>query len=115
MVKGYSDHEHGALMLLKRISDAMPSDPDSDIRLREFRYTRGDSVALQVVADSQNALVYQRALHELEDAEGEKLFPGGVEMPGGMAKNQFRILAKLQEADEDESAARRTTAKKGDR
>ena len=115
MVKGYSDREHGALMLLKRISDAMPSDSDGEVRLREFRYTRGDSVALQVVADSQNALVYQRALHELEDADGEKLFPGGVEMPGGMAKNQFRILAKLQEPDEDESSPRRTTAKKGER
>ena len=115
MVKGYSDREHGALMLLKRISDAMPSDSDGEVRLREFRYTRGDSVALQVVADSQNALVYQRALHELEDADGEKLFLGGVEMPGGMAKNQFRILAKLQEPDEEESTSRRTTAKKGER
>lgn len=116
MVKGYSDREHGALMLLKRISDAMPSDSDTDdIRLREFRYTRDDAVALQVVADSQNALAYQRALHELEDAEGEKLFPGGVEMPGGMTKNQFRILAKLQEPDDEDAAPRRSSAKKGGR
>ena len=112
MVKGYSDREHGALMLLKRISDAMPSDSDTDdVRLREFRYTRDDSVSLQVVADSQNALAYQRALHELEDADGEKLFPGDVEMPGGMTKNQFKILAKLKEPDEEDAAPRRSSSK----
>ena len=113
MVKGYSDREHGALMLLKRISDAMPE--GDDIRLREFRYTRDDAVALQVIADSQNALDYQKALHELEDAEGEKLFPGGVEIPGGMSKNQFRIVATLKEPDEDEPAARRAGGRKRSR
>ncbi len=113
MVKGYSDREHSALMLLKRISDAMPE--GDDIRLREFRYTRDDAVALQVIADSQNALDYQKALHELEDADGEKLFPGGVEIPGGMSKNQFRIVATLKEPDEDEPAARRASGRKGTR
>ena len=110
MVKGYSDREHGALMLLKRITDAMPE--GDDIRLREFRYTRDDEVALQVIADSQNALDYQKALHELVDAEGEKLFPGGVEIPGGMSKNQFKILATLKEPDEDEPKGRRAGGRK---
>ena len=110
MVKGYSDREHGALMLLKRITDAMPA--GDDIRLREFRYTRDEDVALQVIADSQNALDYQRALHELSDAEGEKLFPGGVEIPGGMSKNQFKILATLKEPDEDEPKVRRASGRK---
>ena len=113
MVQGYSDREHGALMLLKRISDALPE--GDDIRLREFRYTRDDSVALQVIADSQNALDYQKALHDLEDADGEKLFPGGVEIPGGMSKNQFRIVATLTEPDEDEKPTRRTSGRKGAR
>ena len=113
MVQGYSDREHGALMLLKRISDALPE--GDDVRLREFRYTRDDSVALQVIADSQNALDYQKALHDLEDADGEKLFPGGVEIPGGMSKNQFRIVATLTEPDEDEKPTRRTSGRKGAR
>ena len=60
-----------------------------------------------MIADSQNALDYQRALHDLSDADGEKLFPGGVEIPGGMSKNQFRIVATLKEPDEDEPAPRR--------
>ena len=113
MVQGYSDREHGALMLLKRISDALPE--GDDVRLREFRYTRDDSVALQVIADSQNALDYQKALHDLEDADGEKLFPGGVEIPGGMSKNQFRIVATLTVPDEDEKPARRASGRKGAR
>ena len=110
MVKGYSDREHGALMLLKHMSDALPD--GDDIRLREFRYTRDDAVQLQVIADSQSALDYQKALHELEDADGTKLFPGGVEIPGGMSKNQFRIVATLKEPDEDEPAARRANGRK---
>lgn len=113
MVQGYSDREHGALMLLKHIADALPE--GDDIRLREFRYTRDDAVALQVIADSQNALDYQKALHELEDSEGNKLFPGGVEIPGGMSKNQFRIVATLKEPDEDERPARRASGRKGAR
>ena len=115
MVQGYSDREHGALMLLKRISDALPGTEGDDIRLREFRYTRDDAVQLQVIADSENALDYQKALHELEDAEGNKLFPGGVQIPGGMTKNQFRIVATLQEPDEDEKPVRRASGRKGAR
>ena len=113
MVQGYSDREHGALMLLKHISDALPE--GDDVRLREFRYTRDDAVQLQVIADSENALAYQKALHGLDDAEGEKLFPGGVEIPGGMSKNQFRIVATLAAPDEDEKPVRRPSGRKGAR
>lgn len=116
MVQGYSDREHGALMLLKRITDALPGEEGDEIRLREFRYTRDDAVQLQVIADSQSALDYQKALHELEDADGNKLFPGGVEIPGGMSKNQFRIQATLKEPDEDEKKpVRRAGGRKGTR
>ena len=116
MVQGYSDREHGALMLLKRVTDALPGEMGDEIRLREFRYTRDDAVQLQVIADSQSALDYQKALHELEDADGNKLFPGGVEIPGGMSKNQFRIQATLKEPDEDEKKpVRRAGGRKGTR
>ncbi|MBR1588734.1 MAG: hypothetical protein IJ658_10465 [Kiritimatiellae bacterium] len=116
MVQGYSDREHGALMLLKRVADALPGEEGDEIRLREFRYTRDDAVQLQVIADSQSALDYQKALHELEDDEGNKLFPGGVEIPGGMSKNQFRIQATLKEPDEDDrKPVRRAGGRKGTR
>ena len=116
MVQGYSDREHGALMLLKRITDALPGEEGDEIRLREFRYTRDDAVQLQVIADSQSALDYQKALHELEDEDGNKLFPGGVEIPGGMSKNQFRIQATLKEPDEDDKKpVRRSAGRKGAR
>ncbi len=116
MVQGYSDREHGALMLLKRITDALPGEEGDDIRLREFRYTRDDAVQLQVIADSQSALDYQKALHELEDDDGNKLFPGGVEIPGGMSKNQFRIQATLKEPEEDDRRpVRRSAGRKGAR
>ena len=116
MVQGYSDREHGALMLLKHVTDALPGEEGDEIRLREFRYTRDDAVQLQVIADSQSALDYQKALHELEDADGNKLFPGGVEIPGGMSKNQFRIQATLKEPDEDDKKpVRRASGRKGTR
>ena len=71
---------------------------------------------LQVIADSQSALDYQKALHELEDEDGNKLFPGGVEIPGGMSKNQFRIQATLKEPDEDDKKpVRRSAGRKGAR
>ena len=37
---------------------------------------------------------------------------GRVEIPGGMSKNQFKILATLKEPDEDEPKMRRASGRK---
>ncbi len=104
MVQGYSDREHGALMLLKRISDELPD----GARLREFRYTRGDSVFVQgdvdddtIVYDYKNALVAMRN----DDEDETKFFPGGVEL-SGLRSGKFRLDASLKDPEEDDAPAR---------
>ncbi len=110
MVQGYNDREHGALMLLKHISDALPD----GARLREFRYTRGDSVFVQGDVD-QDTIVYdyKNALFALrnDDEEGSKMFPGGVEL-SGLRQNKFRLDAVLKAPDDDEPAARTQTRRR---
>jgi len=110
MVQGYSDREHGALMLLKRISDELPA----GARLREFRYTRGDSVFVQGDVEQDSVVYdYKNALFALRDGDedGAKLFPGGVEL-SGLRQNKFRLDAVLKDPEEDEAPVRATARRR---
>ena len=100
MVQGYSDREHGALMLLKHISDNLPE----GARLRDFKYTRDDSVSVQGDVDTDSMVYdYKNALFALrnDDEDETKLFPGGVEL-SGLRSGKFRLDATLKSPDEDD-------------
>lgn len=97
MVKGYADRAHGALMMLKHISDELPE----GTKLREYRYARGESVFVQGEVEQDTiAYAYKNALHALQNEDGGKLFPGGVDL-SGLQRNKFKIDASLKEPDDD--------------
>ena len=104
MVQGYSDRAHGALMLMKRMSDNLPD----GARLRDFKYTRDDVVSVQGDVDADSIVYdYKNALFALrnDDEDETKLFPGGVEL-SGLRAGKFRLDATLKAPDEDEMPAR---------
>ena len=105
MVQAYGDRVHGALALLKHISDELPD----GARLREFRYSRDDSVFVQGDVDQPTIVYdYKNALFALrnDDEEETKLFPGGVPL-SGLRQNKFRLDAVLKEPDEDAPVSKR--------
>ena len=105
MVKGYSDREHGALMMLKHISDNLPQE---GARLRDFKYTRDDSVSVQGDVDTDSMVYdYKNALFALRnnDEDETKLFPGGVEL-SGLRSGKFRLDATLKNPDDDDAPGR---------
>lgn len=101
MVKGYSDRAHGALALLKHISDELPE----GTRLREYRYTRDEAVFVQGEVDQDTiAYAYKNALFALRNEDESRLFP--VVDLSGLRQNKFKIDASLKEEDEDGGSAR---------
>ena len=118
MVQGYSDREHGALMMLKHLSDNLPQDEDgkSVLILKSFVYRRGDTVSVQGEASSNADLYdYKDTLSGLrnDDDDETKMFPGGVNLTPPGKSGMFKIDAVLKEPEEDAAPARPATKAKG--
>lgn len=116
MVQGYSDRAHGALMMLKHMSDNLP-DVDG-LTLKSFSYKRGDVVSVQGEASS-NADVYdyKDALTGLrnDDEDETKMFPGGVVLSGMGKSRGFKIDASMKEPDEADVPTAKPAARRRSR
>lgn len=74
LVERYRDHAHGALEILKTVSDTMP---DSGMTLKSFSYRRGDSVRVRGEADDRTIYRnFQNGLQKAQFDDDERLFTG---------------------------------------
>lgn len=112
LIERYADHSHGALEVLKTVSDCLPD--SEDMSFRTFRYVRGESVRVQGQAGEREDvrkltenLEGAEYENEDEDAEPVKIFDK-VQQSGGETQNKsggvrFTLEAFFPKTDEEGS------------
>ncbi len=118
LIQKYADHAHGALEVLKTVSDALP--PSQDMMFGSFKYKRDESVRVAGTATAREDLrTFMDNLNEasFEDAEeGERLF-SKVQQSGGENVNKKGAIRFTMEGffhvAEEEAPAKSKGKKKG--
>ena len=101
LVRKYSDHNRGALEIMKAVSDRLPG----DIELDGWDFKRGEGVSFTGTADDpQSVYDLKDELTALADSEGSKVF-GRVKLgrlSSAKGNKQKFSLECLHEAEEEE-------------
>lgn len=111
LIERYADHSHGALEVLKTVSDSLPPSP-SEMAFRAFQYRRGESVKVNGSATEREDVRQftenlTAAAYEDEDGDPVNVF-AKVQSSGGETQTKKGVRFAIEclfTVDEDAAAA----------